>query len=894
MTFKWWGPYRVSNPVRLTVLRELHYCAITLNPSLAKVEATPSYVVSKSFPFSQHAPRSCFSKHIEERLLGIPRKIEKSHWTGTGLTKVPNKCGTEKLQNNTSHRSFYSTKKMKFIELATVIVIMALGSTGEEEPTEDAVDRILRKKGLKPPSVGMKDKGSENDATSWPNNGCPDFTHELTSLRSDLKECSDKKSELVQRMVQIAVNESQNKMQADMPYLKQVYRSFMATVNSLGGTSMEVSKMTFEIHKKDIELMQECLDDEQDVEDCTYILIKIFKTGSMEIPSTFMTRVLEILERVRLDYVAYFLIAFLSCSLTLYTAVKLIRSRQTILGLIIIIFLLCFAVSVPWEWMRMYKAQLAKKTEAKLTVPEQCYGDKMSYVSLVRWWWRDTFSFSDSACTDYYKAMIVEPFWEVTPGEAIAAAASRIFVQPALVLSENLGKCFRLVFKEIPVQWQPIFFIAIFISFLFAIGIRFDSPLLRIGRGRDQREILAVERENMKQLKAHNDDLNKQLADMRERLPIQGQNRVEAIAAPREEAVKEPENRNEEDENEEQPAAAANENLLDAGELSGFVMVPPEPVDVNVGVEDVPQPQDEQAVRDQRPIKEPAERIQFNTNIGQHILKNPLIVNGIIDKSAIKSTDTVLEVGPGTGNMTVKMLEHAKKVIACELDPRLAAELQKRVQGTPNGNKLQIIIGDVLKTDLPYFDCCVANLPYQISSPFVFKLLLHRPFFRCAVLMFQREFAQRLIAKPGDKLFCRLSINTQLLAKVDHLMKVGKNNFKPPPKVESSVVRIEPRNPPPPINFKEWDGLVRIAFVRKNKTLAAGFSSKAVLETLEKNYRIHCSVNEILIEENFNFKEKVLSILVTNEYDKKRARTMDIDDFLELLKLFNSNGIHFA
>jgi len=286
--------------------------------------------------------------------------------------------------------------------------------------------------------------------------------------------------------------------------------------------------------------------------------------------------------------------------------------------------------------------------------------------------------------------------------------------------------------------------------------------------------------------------------------------------------------------------------------------------------------------------------LQFNTHIGQHILKNPLVVNGIIEKAAIKSTDTVLEVGPGTGNMTMKLLDKAKKVIACELDPRLAAELNKRVQGTPYASKLEIIVGDVLKTDLPYFDCCVANLPYQISSPFVFKLLLHRPFFRCAVLMFQREFAQRLIAKPGDKLYCRLSINTQLLARVDHLMKVGKNNFRPPPKVESSVVRIEPRNPPPPINFKEWDGLVRIAFVRKNKTLNAGFSSKVVLDMLEKNYRIHCSMNEIMLDKDFDFKEKLKNILETNEFDKKRARSMDIDDFLELLNMFNSHGIHFA
>eukprot|EP00066_Takifugu_rubripes_P024910 XP_011614176.1 PREDICTED: probable dimethyladenosine transferase isoform X1 [Takifugu rubripes] len=237
--------------------------------------------------------------------------------------------------------------------------------------------------------------------------------------------------------------------------------------------------------------------------------------------------------------------------------------------------------------------------------------------------------------------------------------------------------------------------------------------------------------------------------------------------------------------------------------------------------------------------------IMFNTGIGQHILKNPLIVNSIIEKAALRPTDVVLEVGPGTGNMTVKLLEKAKKVVACELDCRLVAELQKRVQCTPMQNKLQILVGDVLKTDLPFFDICVANLPYQISSPFVFKLLLHRPFFRCAVLMFQREFAMRLVAPPGDKLYCRLSINTQLLARVDHLMKVGKNNFRPPPKVESSVVRIEPKNPPPPINFQEWDGLVRIAFVRKNKTLGAAFKSTAVEQLLEKNYRIHCSLHNV-------------------------------------------------
>lgn len=286
--------------------------------------------------------------------------------------------------------------------------------------------------------------------------------------------------------------------------------------------------------------------------------------------------------------------------------------------------------------------------------------------------------------------------------------------------------------------------------------------------------------------------------------------------------------------------------------------------------------------------------ILFNKDFGQHILKNPLISRTMIEKAALRPTDVVVEIGPGTGNMTVLLLEKVKKVVACEIDPRLVAELQKRVLGTPYQQKLQIMIGDALKTELPFFDCCVANVPYQISSPLVFKLLLHRPFFRCAILMFQLEFAQRLVAKPGDELYCRLSINTQLLSRVDMIMKVGKNNFRPPPKVESCVVRIEPRNPPPPINFTEWDGLTRICFVRKNKTLGAIFKQSAVLTALEKNYRVYCSKNNVTLDPNFDIKKKVEDILSDNGAELKRARTMDIDDFMQLLCAFNTQGIHFA
>ena len=199
-----------------------------------------------------------------------------------------------------------------------------------------------------------------------------------------------------------------------------------------------------------------------------------------------------------------------------------------------------------------------------------------------------------------------------------------------------------------------------------------------------------------------------------------------------------------------------------------------------------------------------------NTSLGQHFLKNPAVVTAIVAKAAIKPTDTVLEIGPGTGNMTLPLLQQSKNVIAIEYDPRMIREVLKRVESTSDERKLRVVQGDAIKTRFPFFDVCVANVPYQISSALVFKLLAHRPMFRCAVMMFQEEFALRLTARPGEALYCRLSVNTQLLAKVDQLMKVGRNNFRPPPKVESRVVRIELRNPPPPVNFTEWDGMVSL------------------------------------------------------------------------------------
>ena len=228
------------------------------------------------------------------------------------------------------------------------------------------------------------------------------------------------------------------------------------------------------------------------------------------------------------------------------------------------------------------------------------------------------------------------------------------------------------------------------------------------------------------------------------------------------------------------------------------------------------------------------------------------------------------------------------------MDPRLASELTKRVRGTPEQRKLEIVVGDFLKVDLPYFDICISNTPYQISSPLVFKLLQHRPLWRSAILMFQREFAMRLVAKPGDPMYCRLSANVQLLAKVEHVMKVGKNNFRPPPQVESSVVRLEPRYPPPPVDFNEWDGLLRILFGRKNKTCAANFKVSSVLSMLEHNYKTCCSLNGTDVPMDFDVKQAVMDVLNSCEMAETRPAKMDNVDFLKLLSAFIDAGFHFT
>ncbi|CAD6585308.1 MAG: Dimethyladenosine transferase [Cyphobasidiales sp. Tagirdzhanova-0007] len=301
----------------------------------------------------------------------------------------------------------------------------------------------------------------------------------------------------------------------------------------------------------------------------------------------------------------------------------------------------------------------------------------------------------------------------------------------------------------------------------------------------------------------------------------------------------------------------------------------------------------------------------FNTQAyGQHILVNPGVCQAIVEKANIKPHEKLLEVGPGTGNLSVLILQKCKSLLAVEMDPRMAAELQKRVQGKPEQRKLEVVVGDFVKADLPHFDVCISNTPYQISSPLVFKLLSQRPLPRVCILMFQREFALRLVARPGDNLWNRLSANAQLFAKIDHVLKVSKNSFRPPPNVESSVVRIVPIDPPPPVRFEEFDGLTRILFQRRNKTVRANFQAKGVKDMLEANYKAwlssrpqplvrvqagdHVLADDVMGEGNDGVALVLEQILQDSGFSDRRPAKMDVDDFLSLLARFHSHGFHFG
>jgi len=179
--------------------------------------------------------------------------------------------------------------------------------------------------------------------------------------------------------------------------------------------------------------------------------------------------------------------------------------------------------------------------------------------------------------------------------------------------------------------------------------------------------------------------------------------------------------------------------------------------------------------------------------LGQNFLIDHHVVEREVAYAQITKDDVVLEIGPGKGILTTELAEKARKVIAIEIDKQLVEHLHKVVP-----QNVELIHADALKIDfttLPTFNKIVSNLPFQISSPITFKFLENR--FGMAVLIYQKEFADRMIAKPGTKDYSRLSVSMYYRAKCELLEIVSKTLFYPQPKVDSCMIRLTPRSSPP-------------------------------------------------------------------------------------------------
>lgn len=181
--------------------------------------------------------------------------------------------------------------------------------------------------------------------------------------------------------------------------------------------------------------------------------------------------------------------------------------------------------------------------------------------------------------------------------------------------------------------------------------------------------------------------------------------------------------------------------------------------------------------------------IRLNRKLGQNYLIDDFKRKKILNFASLNFNDVVLEIGPGIGTLTIPMAKRAKKVVAIEQDPRIVHILKERVKEEGLFN-VEVMESDALKVDFPYFNKIVSNLPYQISSPITFKFLEYD--FDLAVLMYQKEFAQRMNAPVGSKHYSRLSVMMHFKAQVKIVDNVSAQSFLPPPKVDSAVVKMIP------------------------------------------------------------------------------------------------------
>ncbi|MEO7083328.1 MAG: 16S rRNA (adenine(1518)-N(6)/adenine(1519)-N(6))-dimethyltransferase RsmA [Gemmatimonadaceae bacterium] len=214
--------------------------------------------------------------------------------------------------------------------------------------------------------------------------------------------------------------------------------------------------------------------------------------------------------------------------------------------------------------------------------------------------------------------------------------------------------------------------------------------------------------------------------------------------------------------------------------------------------------------------------VPIRKSLGQHFLTDRRILERIVASLELNGTQTVVEIGPGRGSLTSILLPLCGKLVLIEYDRALAARLREKYADTPN---VTVVEADVLTVSLaeaagsePFR--LVGNVPYYITTPILFHALA-RPRPERAVYLVQREVAERIVAEPGSRQYGALSVNVQALAKAKILFRVAPGAFNPPPKVESAVIRIEPRDLPavPAAAEEEFRRLVIDSFGLRRKQL---------------------------------------------------------------------------
>ena len=203
-------------------------------------------------------------------------------------------------------------------------------------------------------------------------------------------------------------------------------------------------------------------------------------------------------------------------------------------------------------------------------------------------------------------------------------------------------------------------------------------------------------------------------------------------------------------------------------------------------------------------------------DLGQNFLTDTASLDAEIGYAKVAATDTVLEIGAGTGNLTERLAARAGQVIAIEYDRRFRQRLDELARA--HGN-IELIWGDAVAVRLPRFDKVVANLPYRVALPVIMRLLDH-PFDR-AVLIVQKDMAQKVCAGPDEAGYGRVSVTVQRLARAELLEVVAASAFSPPPRVDSAMLRLTPvRNPFAVGSAEAFRRLLDNLFLRRSDKLA--------------------------------------------------------------------------